>query len=154
MTGAAVASVAVSDTVVAAPAARAAWLGPVATAAAGAAALAYVAASDPVDRRTLVPPCPFHAATGLWCPGCGLTRATGALLHGHVLTGLGYNLFTPVLFLLIGWSWAAWLGRATGRPIREPASIPKPVWVTLLAAVAVFTVARNLPLAPLRGLAP
>ena len=29
------------------------------------------------------PGCPFFAATGLLCPGCGGTRALAALLHGH-----------------------------------------------------------------------
>ena len=27
--------------------------------------------------------CPFHAITGLYCPGCGGTRAIMALLSGH-----------------------------------------------------------------------
>lgn len=133
---------------------RTAWVAPMASAAVGIVALSYVAMTDPAHRQTLVPPCPFHAATGLWCPGCGLTRATNAFLHGHVMAGFGYNLFTPVLFALIGWSWLAWAGRAVGRPIREPAAVPKKYWVGVIVAVAVFTVARNIPIAPLSALAP
>jgi hypothetical protein len=133
---------------------RAAWVGPAVAAGCGVVALAYVAVSDPVHHQTLVPPCPFHAATGLWCPGCGLTRATNAILRGHVVTGLGYNLFTPLVFVLIGWSWLAWTGGTLGRPTPGPGIVPKQVWVGLIAALAVFTVARNLPVTPLRALAP
>jgi hypothetical protein len=129
-------------------------VGPLVAAAFGVVALGYVAVSDPAHRQTLLPPCPFHAATGLWCPGCGLTRATHAILRGDVMTGLGYNLFTPVLFGLIAWSWLAWVGKAAGRPIPEPATVPRKIWVGLITAVAVFTVVRNIPVAPLSAFAP
>ncbi|MEW5722540.1 MAG: DUF2752 domain-containing protein, partial [Thermodesulfobacteriota bacterium] len=33
----------------------------------------------------LYPPCPFHALTGLYCPGCGTLRGLNQLLHGHLL---------------------------------------------------------------------
>jgi hypothetical protein len=133
---------------------RTALVGPLMAAAFGVVALGYVAASNPTRHQTLVPPCPFHAATGLWCPGCGLTRATHALLHGHVMSGLGYNVFTPLLFGLIGWAWLAWVGNALGRSIPEPAMVPKKIWVGVIVAVAVFTLARNIPVAPLSALAP
>ncbi len=133
---------------------RTALAGPLGAAAFGLVALGYVAASNPAHQQTLVPPCPFHTATGLWCPGCGLTRATHALLHGHVMTGLGYNVVTPLLFGLIGWAWLAWMGRAVGRPVPEPASVPKKFWVGAIVAVAIFTVARNIPVTPLSSLAP
>lgn len=37
-----------------------------------------------VSIDTLLPPCIFHRFTGLYCPGCGGTRAVIALSHGHV----------------------------------------------------------------------
>ena len=70
------------------------------------------------------------------------------------MTGLGYNLFTPLLFGLIGWVWLAWIGNSVGRPIPEPAVVPKKVWVGVIVAVMVFTVARNIPITPLNSLAP
>jgi hypothetical protein len=133
---------------------RTAMIGPMAAAAVGIVALGYVAVTDPAHHQTLIPPCPFHAATGLWCPGCGLTRATNAFLHGHFMAGFGYNLFTPLLFALIGWTWLAWTGKAFGRAIPEPAAVPKKVWAGVIVAVAVFTVARNIPVSPLSALAP
>lgn len=36
-------------------------------------------------------PCPFHAITGLRCPGCGSQRALHALLHGDLSTTFKMN---------------------------------------------------------------
>jgi hypothetical protein len=38
-----------------------------------------------------VPPCPFHALTGLPCAGCGTTRAVVALARGDVPAALALN---------------------------------------------------------------
>ena len=38
---------------------------------------------DPT-RVGFLPPCPLHEFTGLWCPGCGSTRALHQLVHGHL----------------------------------------------------------------------
>lgn len=38
-----------------------------------------------------LPPCLFFRLTGLYCPGCGGTRACIALLHGHILQSLIYH---------------------------------------------------------------
>lgn len=48
------------------------------------------------------PPCAIYTLTGIYCPGCGGTRATEALLHGHVLHSLWYHplvLYTAVMFV-------------------------------------------------------
>ena len=52
------------------------------------------------------PPCPFYYITGLYCPGCGSSRALHQLLHGNLLMALDLNplmvLSIPfVLYLLI-----------------------------------------------------
>lgn len=36
-------------------------------------------------------PCIFHEWTGLYCPGCGGTRAVKALLRGEVLVSFFYH---------------------------------------------------------------
>src|SRR5690349_16070871 len=76
-------------------------------------ALAY--AVDPAQVEWL-PPCPFHRLTGLWCPGCGGTRAFHQLLHGNLLMALHLNPLAISLLPLAGY-FVVRAGRATVRPI-------------------------------------
>ena len=43
-------------------------------------------------------PCPFHAVTGLWCPGCGASRMCLALLRLDFAEAWSWN---PGLMLLL-----------------------------------------------------
>ncbi len=45
-------------------------------------------------------PCTFANVTGLPCPGCGLTRAGGALLRGEWQTALQFHPFSPAFAIL------------------------------------------------------
>ncbi|WP_408606132.1 DUF2752 domain-containing protein [Anaeromicropila populeti] len=44
-----------------------------------------------------MPPCFFHAYTGYYCPGCGGTRATQYLIHGHIIKSFIYHPLVPYL---------------------------------------------------------
>lgn len=46
-----------------------------------------------------IPPCIFHYITGLYCPGCGGTRAVIALLSGKVF--LSFILHPIVIYIVI-----------------------------------------------------
>lgn len=50
--------------------------------------------------RQFGPPCLFRSVTGLCCPGCGLTRACIALLHGDWYAAWRYNYLLPFAVLL------------------------------------------------------
>ena len=103
----------------------------------------------------MFPRCPFHQITGLWCPGCGLTRGIYQLLHGHVAAALGYNLFTPVVVVAIAAAWLGWLRVAWEvPPMRVPHWAGRWLAVTVPILIVVFGVLRNLPAAPFRALAP
>ena len=52
-----------------------------AVAAAGAWVLQRV---DPNAAGSPLPGCVFYQFTGLYCPGCGMTRALHALVHGDL----------------------------------------------------------------------
>lgn len=50
-----------------------------------------------------MPPCLFHKFTGLYCPGCGGTRAFFALISGHVLMSLYYHPLVVYTALCLTW---------------------------------------------------
>jgi Protein of unknown function (DUF2752) len=49
--------------------------------------------------------CGFKNATGLPCPGCGLTHSFCAFGKGHLLSAFAWNLLGPPLFLLFLLVW-------------------------------------------------
>jgi len=106
-------------------------------------AAAVVFTVDPA-RVSLFPPCPLHRFTGLWCPGCGSTRALHQLLHGNVVAAFHFNPLAISLLPVIGYL-----------VVRSEENHVKPVWIwTLLGVVVVFGVLRNIPVYPFTLLAP
>ncbi|OZE92195.1 DUF2752 domain-containing protein [Rhodococcus sp. 15-2388-1-1a] len=113
----------------------------VAAAAVGGAVLLHV--RDP--RTSTYLPCPFHALTGLWCPGCGTTRALGDLTRGDLAAAASSNVVAVVLAVGAVAVWALWLrARWTARPLVLP-RINRPTVILLIALLTVFTVVRNTP---------
>jgi hypothetical protein len=107
---------------------------------AGAAVLFFF---DPT-KHNFYPVCQFHLLTGLYCPGCGATRASYQLLHGNILAALRDNaLFVLSLAALAArgiWYLDRQRRRQPGRFFIPPVAL----WV-FLAVALVFTVLRNLP---------
>ena len=90
------------------------------------------------------PTCLFHSLTGLNCPGCGMTRALYALLHGNVRVALKDNgLFVLLLVTTTVWLLRLALLKFQGRPVSVTLA-NRWLW-TLLAVAIVFAVVRNLP---------
>src|SRR5262249_35779065 len=50
-------------------------------------------------RQLWMPPCPFHAVTGVPCPSCGMTTSFSLLIHGDVLNSLRANAVGTLLAL-------------------------------------------------------
>jgi hypothetical protein len=95
------------------------------------------------------PSCPFHAITGCWCPGCGSLRAIHDLLSGHLLAAVDRNALAVLVLpvALIAGLWVVLLDR-------PPRALPRHAGRWVLALLAAWTVARNLPVWPLSLLAP
>ncbi|WP_415950917.1 DUF2752 domain-containing protein [Streptomyces sp. KLOTTS4A1] len=108
-----------------------------------AAAVAYVGTVDP-NEPGHYPACPLLHYTGLYCPGCGGLRCVHALVHGDVPAALGANLMAVVGFVIVAIVWIAWLGRAWRGGPMEFTVRSSYAWA-FGAALAVFTVVRNLP---------
>lgn len=49
------------------------------------------------------PKCAFLSATGLYCPGCGGTRATFAFFRGHFIRSFILHPIVPYAALVCGW---------------------------------------------------
>lgn len=119
-------------------------------AAIGAAVAAAVWANDPAGSP--LPLCPFHALTGLHCPGCGAARALHLLLHGRIPAAFRMNpLAVAGAPLLFAWLAAVLLRLWRGKPL--PA-LPRWLPWAALAVIVLFTAARNLPWMPFSWLAP
>jgi hypothetical protein len=90
------------------------------------------------------PVCMFHELTGLNCPGCGMTRASYALLHGNLMIALKDNaLFVISLLGLAAWGTRIVWQKARNRPatFQIPAKV---LWLLLILSI-VFAAVRNLP---------
>ena len=101
------------------------------------------------------PPCLFHTATGLYCPGCGAGRALDALFHLRITDALQYNLlFTLSLPLaalfLIKW----YISVVSGREVMRFVRITGVGAVIYAVIIGVFLIARNLPIPPFCYLSP
>jgi hypothetical protein len=105
--------------------------------------VALVAAVDP-HTSGRYPTCPFHAVTGLWCPGCGGLRAVHDLTHGHLIVALHENVLVVLLGpTLVVWWLLARLRRTDRRPVTLVLSTRGALVVAAL--LAVFALVRNLP---------
>ncbi len=99
-------------------------------------------------------PCPFRALTGWYCPGCGAARAVHAYLHLHVWQAFLFNPLLPFLAALLLLVAGPGLVRfCTGVQVRDRVPSARAL-IVFAAAVAVFTVLRNLPLPFLAFLKP
>src|SRR6188768_1851692 len=84
-----------------------------------------------------IPLCPFAILTRHPCPGCGLTRATLALAHGHVVEAVRLHPLSPVLapLLVVALAYNALMYVREGRWAASEGLTHR--WITRLAVVAV-----------------
>ena len=85
-------------------------------------------------------PCIFFELTGLYCPGCGITRAFFSLLKLDIYQAFRYNILVITLlpFLLLYFIYKYIL---EGRK-----KIPNLIWIILLIITILFGILRNIPL--------
>ncbi len=81
----------------------------------------------------------------MYCPGCGATRASYALMQGDIGYAIQLNALFVLVFVplgIVGFAW--WIASLAG--VRVPAFNP-PLWLVwaLVGLIGVFWVVRNLP---------
>ena len=88
-------------------------------------------------------PCPFHALTGLECPGCGVTRMCLALLRLDFAAAWAANpgllLLSPLILALVGWQVTDYVRTGDRRPGRGQRLLG---W-TLVILVVGYGILRN-----------
>jgi hypothetical protein len=128
------------------------WAGVALTAAVLAGGVWILWHHDPNAPHSRLPPCVFLSLTGWFCPGCGITRALHALVHGDLARAFAMNPLALIVIPLI----PLMLLDARGfrphwlQPVMKIAMEPK-LWIF---AIPAYWVARNLPWWPFVWLAP
>jgi len=120
-------------------------------------ATAFLFAVDP-SHHGVYPQCFLYNATGIYCAGCGATRAMYALLHGRVLEALHDNaLFIAALPLILyiagSYALAAWQANAWPQVDVDTAKLTRRS-ITIVLILIGFMVLRNLPGVPFEWLRP
>ena len=59
--------------------------------------------------------CPFALATGMACPGCGMTRAASLLMRGDLDGALTFHPLVPLIAAQIAAGWVWFLLRRSGK---------------------------------------
>jgi hypothetical protein len=115
--------------------------------------LALLVFFDP-SAESFFPACPLYKTTGLACAGCGLTRATHAIIHGDFYRGIRYNILSPLVMLLLGYTWLALAALAVrGRSLSFGFLHGRASTVILVTLLA-FSIGRNIPYVPFTFLFP
>jgi len=116
----------------------------------------YIFTFNPVSQKNLFIPCPVNLLTGMYCPGCGNTRALHALVHLDFLGMMDYNLMFPFLFFILTWLLVGeYLNLLLGRRVLWLPKRVSPILIILAAiALTAFTILRNVPIYPFTILAP
>lgn len=81
--------------------------------------------NDHPNDVQFIPPCPWFTATGLRCPGCGVTRAVHFIMRGDIWTALSHNplvvfVLPLTMYWIYYWGRVLWFGRWF--TIKEPPS--------------------------------
>src|SRR3954468_1920237 len=101
------------------------WFGPIAVGAAALGGVAFAGAVAP-HGQAFYPQCPLYALTGVYCPGCGATRAVHALMNGHLGAAAHDNVLLLVALPLVLYLWWRWAARSVGRS--GPPVLRLPPW--------------------------
>ncbi|WP_419563409.1 DUF2752 domain-containing protein [Ruminococcus sp.] len=90
-----------------------------------------------------MPPCYIHHFTGLYCPGCGATRAVYALVNGDILLSLRQNAFLAVGIVIVLILYIQFVLRAFGKKINTFINTQGFIWI-MFALLIVYTILRNI----------
>lgn len=103
----------------------------------------------PATSNNFYPACIFHSVTGFDCPGCGSQRAASALLHGKITDALDFNILFVLAVPIIGYAAFVFCWNVFSKTkIRQQVFYSPAFAKTILFAVLIFWVLRNVPVRP------
>lgn len=97
------------------------------------------------NQSKLVIPCIFHEITGLYCPGCGITRCLNSIIHLDFYQAFRYN---PLVFVLLPFAFGYVIIRINRTRKNQAVSHGKRndwVWYLLVIVTLLFGILRNVP---------
>lgn len=86
--------------------------------------------------------CPFHKFTGLYCPGCGVTRMLFSLIKLDFYQAFRYN---PLVFILLIIGIIYLLIKFILKKFNIIIKVPNYVWYILIMIVIIYGILRNIP---------
>lgn len=103
--------------------------------------------------------CSFYRFTGLYCPGCGMTRAFFSVIRGNIPDAFSYNLLWPFITLLAAlpvyfWFCFLYSGKNPFNPVNRFLQRHSFLGWFVLVLFFSFWVLRNIPVYPFTLLAP
>ncbi|AGI40192.1 hypothetical protein CSTERTH_10885 [Thermoclostridium stercorarium subsp. thermolacticum DSM 2910] len=113
---------------------------------------------DPA-KVPLTPPCSFRYFTGLYCPGCGMTRALHAALNLRFSDAFSYNLLWPLITMFVLMSVGMWFsflvtGKCPFNPFNRFLKRYSAAAYVFIIVLFAFWILRNIPVYPFTLLAP
>lgn len=96
-----------------------------------------------VFRYITLPSCYLYELTGIYCPGCGCTRAVYALIHGDVILSLKQNPLVIVSLAALFVLYIELVFRAFGKKLRTFVHSKYFLWGTFIV-IMIYTVLRNI----------
>lgn len=86
--------------------------------------------------------CVFYEVTGLYCPGCGITRAILSLVEGDIYQAFRYN---PIIFVDIPVIIITSIIDFIYKDNKKVKKITNIIYIMLLVITLLFGVLRNIP---------
>lgn len=87
-------------------------------------------------------PCIFHKITGLYCPGCGITRMLISIINLNYYQAFRYN---PLMFILLPFFIIYYILYYIYWLKNKKLVINNKIWYTLLIIIIFYGIIRNLP---------
>lgn len=116
------------------------------------AALTHLYFHDPNVPGTY-PDCLFYKLSGLYCPGCGITRSTYSILHLQILHAFDLNPLAVLIMPVIGFDLTLWWAKQF-REINYRSLLGRIPVKYVLSLFLLYWIFRNLPYYPFSLMAP